>query len=126
MRKSHRGAGRTASHDVRDILRGAAGREERAERTLWYVSTHRSERWRIAGCIARQAALFELDREAGVDYPSSPQIAKVAELADAQDSGSCTRKGVEVRVLSFAPAVTRGSGKFGGGTEHRLRFTLTR
>jgi hypothetical protein len=40
------------------MLRGAAGREERAERTLWYVSTHRSERWRIAACIAFQAALF--------------------------------------------------------------------
>ena len=29
--------------------------------------------------------------------------AKVAELADAQASGACSRKGVEVRVLSFAP-----------------------
>ena len=33
--------------------------------------------------------------------PSS--IAQVAELADALDSGSSTRKGVEVRILSWAP-----------------------
>ena len=32
----------------------------------------------------------------------SPRLAEVAELADAQDSGSCARKGVEVRVLSSA------------------------
>jgi hypothetical protein len=40
------------------MLRSATGREERAERTLWYVTTHRSERCRIAGCIALQATLF--------------------------------------------------------------------
>ena len=33
--------------------------------------------------------------------------AEVAELADAQASGACARKGVEVRVLSSAPAVTK-------------------
>ena len=47
------------THGTRDISRGVTGREERAERTLWYVSTHRSERWRIAGCIAFQATLFQ-------------------------------------------------------------------
>ena len=35
-------------------------------------------------------------------------LAKVAELADALDSGSSARKGVEVQVLSFAPR-SRGS-----------------
>jgi hypothetical protein len=29
-----------------------------ARNVLLYVSTHRSERWRIAGCIALQATLF--------------------------------------------------------------------
>jgi hypothetical protein len=29
-----------------------------ARSALWCVSTHRSERWRIAGCIALQATLF--------------------------------------------------------------------
>jgi hypothetical protein len=43
-------------------VRGDAGREERAERTLWYVSTHRSERWRIVRRIASQAALFQRTR----------------------------------------------------------------
>jgi hypothetical protein len=32
----------------------------------------------------------------------SPTFAEVAELVDAHDSGSCARKGVEVRVLSSA------------------------
>lgn len=33
-------------------------------------------------------------------------LAEVAELVDAHDSGSCTRKGVEVRVLSSALHIT--------------------
>lgn len=33
--------------------------------------------------------------------------AAVAELADAQDSGSCARTGVKVQVLSAAPVKTR-------------------
>ncbi len=37
----------------------------------------------------------------------STSNAKVAELADALDSGSSARKGVEVRVLFFAPKKTR-------------------
>ena len=44
-------------------------------------------------------------------WPLKP-LAKVAELADALDSGSSARKGVEVRVLFFAPVLNHG--------EHRL------
>src|SRR5262245_41774512 len=38
-------------------------------------------------------------------YPSTiaPSVAQVAELADAQVSGTCGRKVVEVRVFSWAP-----------------------
>jgi hypothetical protein len=36
--------------------------------------------------------------------PAPRTNAKMAELADALDSGSSARKGVEVRVLFFAPA----------------------
>ena len=35
------------------------------------------------------------------------EYAEVAELVDAHDSGSCARKGVEVRVFSSAPVLTR-------------------
>ncbi len=34
-------------------------------------------------------------------------FAEVAELVDAHDSGSCARKGVEVRVFSSAPVIPR-------------------
>ena len=34
------------------------------------------------------------------------RYAEVAELVDAHDSGSCARKGVEVRVFSSAPVLT--------------------
>ena len=33
------------------------------------------------------------------------RCAEVAELVDAHDSGSCARKGVEVRVFSWAPVL---------------------
>ena len=35
------------------------------------------------------------------------EYAEVAELVDAHDSGSCTRKSVEVRVFSSAPIISR-------------------
>jgi hypothetical protein len=40
--------------------------------------------------------------------PASRWCAEVAELADAQASGACGRKVVEVRVLSSAPILTWG------------------
>jgi hypothetical protein len=39
------------------------------------------------------------------DNEGLPPLADVAELADAHDSGSCARNGVEVQVLSSAPKV---------------------
>jgi hypothetical protein len=45
--------------------------------------------------------------------PASPEwatcgfSAEVAELADAQASGACARKGVKVRVLSSAPQIEK-------------------
>ena len=41
--------------------------------------------------------------------PMVPEVAAVAELADAQASGACARKGVKVRVLSAAVTVRGGS-----------------
>ncbi len=61
----------------------------------------------VAGIVSilaiRNVTLWQCQR---VHYNSGCSIttyADVAELADAHDSGSCTRKGVEVQVLSSAP-----------------------
>jgi hypothetical protein len=47
-------------------------------------------------------AAIDFKRSAGHNG-FSPHRADVAELADAHDSGSCARNGVEVQVLSSAP-----------------------
>jgi hypothetical protein len=53
--------------------------------------------------------------------------AAVAELADALDSGSSARKGMEVQVLSAAPTLSRISvrfqkSKYRTKTEHFLKY----
>ena len=49
-----------------------------------------------------------------MDLPrSAARIAQVAELADALASGASSRKGVEVRVLSWAPYKSKGLGRRG-------------
>lgn len=52
-------------------------------------------------------------------------LAAVAELADAQDSGSCARKGVEVQVLSAAPVFSRASGFYVSIAKGKNIFTAT-
>jgi hypothetical protein len=42
-------------------------------------------------------------------HPKKIIYAEVAELVDAHDSGSCARKGVEVRVFSSAPVIPEAS-----------------
>jgi hypothetical protein len=44
-----------------------------------------------------------LDSRPVLGFNPAPVHAKMAELADALDSGSSARKGVEVQVLFFAP-----------------------
>ncbi len=47
-------------------------------------------------------------------------FAGVAELADAQDLGSCGRKAVQVQLLSPAPMFPARKSKLEGGTETSL------
>jgi|HubBroStandDraft_3_1064219.scaffolds.fasta_scaffold166100_2 hypothetical protein len=49
--------------------------------------------------------------------------ARVAELADALASGASSRKGVEVRVLSRAPNISKELGGRGQGRARRLVFS---
>src|SRR5690242_17131380 len=53
--------------------------------------------------ICRDSSRRLSKKAASLQWRASPQIADVAELADALDSGSSSRKGVEVQVLSSAP-----------------------
>jgi hypothetical protein len=46
----------------------------------------------------------------------------VAELADAHDSGSCARNGVEVQVLSSAPTKSIGSRSLAEASRSDCRF----
>ena len=61
--------------------------------------------WTIAhlSCSVRTNSKFDTAKRLPQNRSLSPRRADVAELADAHDSGSCTRKGVEVQVLSSAP-----------------------
>ncbi len=60
---------------------------------------HARDAWPLA-----LAALTNLDVKGRIILPrNTAPCAQVAELADALDSGSSARKGVEVRVLSWAP-----------------------
>ena len=70
--------------------------------------------WRcVAAAQARanappQAALTR--PSPGATPPASPACAQVAELVDAQVSGTCGREAVEVRVFSWAPRARPASG----------------
>src|ERR1022692_616024 len=63
----------------------------------------------IAGMIRKprnltpRPAFAKLSLAANLVYARCNARAEVAELADAHGSGPCTRKGVEVQVLSSAP-----------------------
>ena len=61
------------------------------------------------GCRTDGGALSNLTSEGAPEKmkEAQPNCADVAELADALDSGSSSRKGVEVQVLSSAPDETK-------------------
>ena len=56
--------------------------------------------------LTRRPAFARLELAANLVKPTRCKArAEVAELADAHGSGPCTRKGVEVQVLSSAPEI---------------------
>jgi hypothetical protein len=93
-----------------DIAR-LAGRRSSSWKDLWCArASARSilcdrETKLTAGALIKPAVtLTKVDAACTILVPRSPAVsARVAELADALDSGSSGRKAVEVRVLSRAP-----------------------
>src|SRR5215813_1609606 len=67
-----------------------------------------------------EQALRPIDFALARSYLKGPQ-AQVAELVDALDSGSSARKGVEVRVFSWAPYVSPSAIACGSRAGHRAK-----
>ena len=81
------GAGETTSHSV-SVPQGLAD----VAKTM-----------KMPGDIGAMLASNLLDATTARRYVTAPPPAQVAELVDAQVSGTCGRKAVKVRVFSWAP-----------------------